>query len=222
MEKGKLIVIEGTDCSGKETQSKLLIKKLKEKGYKCIMFGFPNYDSPTGKIVGGPFLGKEEIGHGYFKETAPFVDPKVSCLYYSADFKYNINEINSYLEQGYYVVLDRYVTSSLAFQGSKISDKDDRFEMYQWIDKLNYWLLGLPKPDITIFLHVPFAYAKELKKQRQSIDENEKNDEYLKIAEKAYLELTELYNWKYVNCIKDDILRSIEDINSEIMNIILQ
>lgn len=222
MEKGKLIVIEGTDCSGKETQSKLLIENLKKQGHKCIMFSFPNYDSPTGKIVGGPFLGKEEICHGYFKETAPFVDPKVSCLYYSADFKYNINEINSYLEQGYYVVLDRYVTSSLAFQGSKISDKDDRFEMYQWIDKLNYWLLGLPKPSITIFLHVPFAYAKELKKQRQSIDENEKNDEYLKIAEKAYLELTELYNWKYVNCIKDDILRSIEDINSEIMNIILQ
>lgn len=219
--RGKLIVIEGTDCSGKETQSKLLIENLKEKGINCIMFGFPNYNSPTGKIVGGPFLGKEEICECFFSEGAPNVDPKVSSLYYSADFKYNIKEINEYLEKGYYVILDRYVTSSLAFQGSKISDKDERFEMYQWIDKLNYWLLGLPKPDITIFLHVPFIYAKELKKNRTSLDEFEKDDEYLKLAEKAYLELTGLYNWRYVNCIKDNSLRSIPDINLEIMNIIL-
>jgi len=219
--KGKLIVIEGTDCSGKETQSKLLIEKLKEKGYNCIMFGFPNYNSPTGKIIGGPFLGKEEISKSYFPELSPKVDPKVSCLYYSADFKYNIGEIKDYLEKGYYVVLDRYVTSSLAFQGSKITDKDNRFEMYQWIDKLNYWLLGLPKPDITVFLHVPFAYAKELKKSRNSLDDNEKDGEYLKMAEKAYVELKELYNWDYVYCIKDDKLRSIDDINNDIMNIIL-
>lgn len=221
MEKGKLIVIEGTDCSGKDTQGKLLIKKLQDKGINCIMFDFPNYNTPTGKIVGGPFLGKQEISNCYFEEGPVAVDPKISCLYYSADFKYNINKINSYLEKGYYVVLDRYVPSSLAHQGSKISNKDDRFEMFQWIDKLNYWLLGLPKPDITVFLHVPFLYVKELLKTRTSLDENEKNDEHLKNAEQTYLELVGLYNWKYVNCIKDNNLRSIEDINQEIMNIIL-
>jgi len=221
MEKGKLIVIEGTDCSGKETQSKLLIKNLKEKGINCITFGFPNYSSPTGKIVGGPLLGKQEISNCYFSEGPVAVDPRIACLYYSADFKYNIDEINSYLEKGYYVILDRYVTSSLGHQGSKISDKDERFQMFQWIDKLNYWLMGLPKPDITVFLHVPFLFAKELKKNRASLDEAEKDDEHLKNAEQTYLELVGLYNWKYVNCVKDNNLRSIEDINSEIMNIIL-
>jgi len=221
MEKGKLIVIEGTDCSGKETQSKLLIKRLEEKGIDCIMFSFPNYNSPTGKIVGGPYLGKEEISECYFKEGAVAVDPKIASLYYSADFKYNIDEINSYLEKGYYVVLDRYVTSSLGHQGSKISDKDKRFEMFQWIDKLNYWLMGLPKPDITVFLHVPFKFAKELKKNRNTTDEHEKDEEHLKNAEQTYLELVGLYNWQYVNCVKDNTLRSIEDINKEIMNIIL-
>ena len=221
MEKGKLIVIEGTDCSGKETQSKLLIKNLKEKGINCITFGFPNYSSPTGKIVGGPLLGKQEISNCYFSEGPVAVDPRIACLYYSADFKYNIDEINSYLEKGYYVILDRYVTSSLGHQGSKISDKDERFQMFQWIDKLNYWLMGLPKPDITVFLHVPFLFAKELKKNRASLDEAEKDDEHLKNAEQTYLELDGLYNWKYVNCVKDNNLRSIEDINSEIMNIIL-
>lgn len=221
MERGKLIVIEGTDCSGKETQSNLLIENLKKQGYKCVMFGFPNYDSPTGKIIGGPFLGKEEIAECYFEEGPTKVDPKVSCLYYTADFKYNIKEVNDYLDKGYYVILDRYVTSSLGHQGSKITDKDERFQMYQWIDKLNYWLMGLPKPDITIFLHVPFAYAKELKKNRGSLDKAEKDEEHLKNAERAYLELVGLYNWKYINCIKDDELRSIPDINQEIMNIIL-
>ncbi len=219
--RGKLIVIEGCDCSGKETQSKLLVEKLKEHNYPCIGFSFPMYDTATGKIVGGPFLGKEEISKSYFQEGSSKVDPKVSCLYYSADFKYNINVINEYLDKGYYVILDRYVTSSLAFQGSKIKDKDERFQMYQWIDKLNYWLLALPKPDITIFLHVPLAYVCELMKNRANLDDNERDKEYLKTTEKTYLELTELYNWQYVNCIEDDHLRSIEDINKEIMNIIL-
>lgn len=221
MEKGKLIVIEGTDCTGKETQSKLVVEKLKAQGYSCITFDFPRYESPTGKIVGGPFLGKPEISECYFEEGPVAVDPKVACLYYSADFKYHIDEINSYLEKGYYVILDRYVPSSLGHQGSKIMDKEERFQMFQWIDKLNYWLMGLPKPDITIFLHVPFAYAKELKKSRAILDEAEKNDEHLKNAERTYLELVQLYNWNYVNCIKEDTLRSIEDINEEIMNIIL-
>lgn len=221
MNRGKLIVIEGTDCSGKETQSKLVVEKLKEQGYKCVTFGFPMYDSPTGKIIGGPLLGKQEISDCYFEEGPVAVDPKIACLYYSADFKYHIGEINSYLEKGYYVILDRYVTSSLGHQGSKISDKDERFHMFQWIDKLNYWLMGLPKPDITIFLHVPFAYAKELQKNRLSLDFAEKDEKHLRNAEKTYLELVELYNWKYVNCIKDEVLRPIDDINQEIMNIIL-
>ena len=90
--RGKIIVIEGTDCSGKETQSKLLVKRLTEKGIKCASFSFPMYDTPTGRIVGGAYLGKPEICDGYFKEGAPNVDPKVSCLYYAADRKYNIDK----------------------------------------------------------------------------------------------------------------------------------
>ena len=89
---GKIIVIEGTDCSGKETQSVLLEKKLKEQGKKCIKFSFPMYDTPTGKVVGGAYLGKEEISKSYFEEGAVNVDPYVVCLYYAADRKYNINK----------------------------------------------------------------------------------------------------------------------------------
>lgn len=221
MEKGKIIVIEGTDCSGKETQSKLLVDRLNKMGKKAIRIAFPRYDTPTGKIVGGAYLGKPEICESYFSEGAVNLDPKIACLYYAADRKYNINEVLEYIEKGYYVILDRYVTSNLAHQGSKIFDKDERFNMFQWIDKLEYWLLGLPKPDMTIFLHVPFRYAQELKKNREFLDEHEKSEEHLKNAEICYLELVGLYNWKYINCIEDDKIRTIENINDEIIKLIL-
>ena len=217
---GKIIVIEGTDCSGKETQSKLLEKRLGLEGYKVKRFGFPMYDTPTGKIVGGCYLGKPEIGPGFFEEGAPNVDPMVSCLYYAADRKYNFKEIEKYLKDDYYVILDRYTTSNLAHQGSKIIDPDERFNMYQWIDKLEYWLLRLPKPDQTIFLHMPLKYSLELRKNRNIIDEHEKDEDYLKRSEECYIELSELYNWSKVECVRNDKIRSIEDINNEIYDII--
>jgi dTMP kinase len=216
---GKIIVIEGTDASGKETQSKLLEKRLKELGTKCIRFEFPMYDTPTGKIVGGAYLGKKEIGDSLFEEGAINVDPYVVSMYYAADRKYNIPKILEYLDNDYYVILDRYTTSNLAFQGSKIKDKDERFNMYQWIDKLEYWLLKLPKPDKTIFLHVPYEYTKILIEKRD-LDEHEKDEEYLRLAEESYIELSELYNWEKVECVNNNELRSIEDINNEIIELI--
>lgn len=214
---GKFIVIEGTDCSGKETQSRLIVDKLNEMGKKAVRITFPNYDSPTGKIIGGPYLGKEEICECWFPEGAVNVDPKVACLYYAADRKYNEKEILKYLEDDYYVICDRYLSSNMAHQGSKIHDSEERFLMYEWIDKLEYWLLGLPKPDTTFFLHVPYEYAVELKKNRKSLDEHEKSPEHLKNSETAYVELSELYNWHHINCIKNNEMRSIEDINEELM-----
>ena len=99
--KGKLIVIEGTDCSGKETQSKMLVESLNEMGLKAVHLSFPMYDTPTGKIVGGCYLGKPEIGESLFPEGAVEVDPKIASLYYAADRKYNIGKIKKYLEDGY-------------------------------------------------------------------------------------------------------------------------
>lgn len=217
---GKIIVIEGTDCSGKETQTKQLVNRLETEGRKCIRFDFPMYDTPTGKIVGGSYLGKPEISEGFFPEGAPNVDPYVSCLYYAADRRYNIGKIMEYLDKGYYVILDRYTTSNLAHQGSKIKNKDERFDMYQWIDKLEYWLLKLPKPDKTIFLHMPYAYSCELKKNRVNLDQNEKDEQHLIQAEETYVELSQLYNWDLIECVRDGKVRSIEDIGDEIYDLV--
>ena len=218
---GKIIVIEGTGCSGKETQSKLLEERLNERGKKCVKFNFPMYDTPTGKIVGGAYLGKKDIGESLFAEGTVKVDPHVTCLYYAADRKYNWYKIEEYLNKDYYVILDRYTPSNLAHQGSKITDKDDRFNMYHWIDKLEYWLLGLPKPDKTIFLHVPAEKTLELVKCREcTIDDHKTSLEHLKNVEESYIELSELYNWDRIECIKNDKLRSVDDINDEIIKLV--
>lgn len=217
--KGKIIVIEGTDCSGKETQSKILEKRLNDEGIKCVRFGFPMYDTPTGKIVAG-YLGKEEYMEAIFPEGAVAVDPKIASLYYAADRAYNMGKIKKYLDDGYFIILDRYTTSNLAHQGSKISDKDERFNMYQWLDKLEYWLLGLPKPDETIFLHMPYEYSLELKQNRDHFDEHEKSATHLKLAEQSYIELSELYNWKVIECVDIDRIKTIEEINDEVYALI--
>lgn len=221
--KGKLIVIEGTDCSGKETQSKLIIERLKKDNIPCEFFSFPNYDSPTGKIIGGPYLGKEYIckewfqEKGWFPETAPLVDPKVSSLFYAADRRYNINVINDLLDKGTNVILDRYFYSNMAHQGGKISDRNERIKMYKWIEKLEIDLLELPVADIKIFLHVPYCISLELKQNRtEASDENESNKEHLIDAEKAYLEIAEIYNFENIRCYRENKILSIEEINDKI------
>jgi len=215
--KGKLIVIEGTDCSGKETQSKLIIERFKKDNIDFEYFCFPNYDSPTGKIVGGPYLGKEYICEGWFSETAPLVDPKVSSLYYAADRRYNIGIIKEKLEKGINVILDRYFYSNMAHQGGKIEDKEKRYDMYKWLETLEVDLLELPVADIKIFLHVPYNISLKLKQNRkESLDQHEKDPKHLIDAENAYLEISELYGFEKIECYKNDDILSIEEINNKI------
>ncbi len=215
--KGKLIAIEGTDCSGKETQTNLLIKKLREEGYQVQNFSFPNYNSPTGKIIGGPYLGKEYIGKSYFEEGAVNVDPKVASLYYAADRRYNIDKILFLLENGYNVILDRYIYSNMAHQGGKIKEKKEREEMYNFLEKLEFDLMKLPKPDITLFLHMPLEAAKKLKKNREELpDGHEKDENHLKMAENSYLELAKRYNFEIIECATEGTPKTIKEIHKQV------
>lgn len=216
---GKLIVIEGTDCSGKETQTNMIVKRLIDDNEKVIRFSFPRYDSPTGKIVGGPYLGKKEISDTWF-DNPSHLDPKIASLYYAADRKYNIGEIEEYLNKGYIVFLDRYIPSNMAHQGGKLKTKEERIKIFKWLEKLEYDLLELPKQDITIFLHMPLECASKLKKNRELIDKHEEDLDHLKNAEDTYLQLAELYNYKTVECSINNEIRTIEDINDEIYKII--
>ena len=215
--KGKLIVIEGTDCSGKETQTKMLVEKLDKLNIKCERLSFPMYDTPTGKIVGGPYLGKDYICDGWFEEGAVNVNPKVSSLYYAADRKYNVGKIEELLNKGINVILDRYTYSNLAHQGGKIENKEQRLEMYNWLDKLEFELLELPKADIKVFLHMPYVVSCILKKDRvEKADQHEASKEHLLLAESAYIEIAEIYGFKTIECNIGDSPKKIEDINEEL------
>ena len=212
MSKGKLIVIEGTDCSGKQTQTDELVKNLKNMGLKAISFSFPNYASPTGEIIGEYYLGKNN--KSLFKEGIENVNPKISSLYYAADRAYNINIIKKYLENDYIVILNRYVESNMAFQGGKIKDIKKRHMLYEWLDNLEFVLLDLPRPDMVLFLYLPYEQVCILKKSKgKPVNEN-----LLHMAEIAYFELSNIYDYQKINCLKDNKLRSIEDISKEILN----
>lgn len=220
--RGKIIIIEGTDCSGKGTQSELLCKRLNEKNIKTITLSFPMYDTPTGKIIGGPYLGKKHITEGWFPEGANNVPAKVASLYYAADRLYNIEKINKYLNDGYNVILDRYTTSNMGHQAGKLKTKDERLEMFKWLEKLEYELLELPKPDIKIFLYMPYDYTKKLQTNREELDQHELSEDNIRNAEIAYLELTEYANFKKVNCVINDELRTIENIGEEVYNFVIE
>lgn len=217
--RGKLIVIEGTDCSGKETQSKLLIEALRQENIKVEKFSFPRYDTPTGKIIGGPYLGKPHICEGWFPEGAPNVDYKVASLYYAADRRYNIGEIEQLLENGVHVILDRYVYSNMAHQAGKVNSRTRRYEIYRWLENLEFGFLELPRSDINIFLHMPSEGAVMLsEKRKEKQDEHEKDIEHLKKAERSYVEIAKYYEFKTIECVRDGQIRSIEDIHEEIKN----
>lgn len=222
--KGKLIVIEGTDCSGKETQTKLLVEKLEKEGMKVKRLAFPVYDSPTGKIIGSCLLGKPDMcqellrqDHSFFSEGGGNVDYLTAIMYYAADRRYHLPLINKLLKECDALILDRYVTSNMAHRGGLLSKKTERLKAYKKIELLEYKVNELPKPDKVVLLYLPYKHACILKKNRiEKPDETEINEKYLKQSEKSYLELSKLYQYDIINCTNNDSIRSIEDINEEL------
>lgn len=220
MKRGKLIIIEGTDCSGKQTQSELLIDYLENKGIKTAEFSYPRYDTPTGKIIGGPYLGKAYICEGWFPETAAEVNPKVASLYYAADRLYNAKAIEEKLNEGYTVLLDRYSFSNMGHQGCKFENKEDRLKTYKFIDDLEFGLLELPRPDAVILLYMPVDAAAKIRLERtEALDQLESNVEHLKAAARSYLELADIYDFHVVNCAEGGEPRPIEDIHEDVVKV---
>ena len=214
--KGKLIVIEGTDCSGKETQSNILVEYLNNKGLKTNKYAFPNYNSPTGKIIAGPYLGKEGYQPPLFSEGATNVDPYCASLLYAMDRKYNIKQIEDDLNSGINVVLDRYVDSNMAHQGSKLLGKE-RERMFCFIEQLEYNLLKLPKADISILLYMPVWASKKLKENREEKpDQHELDEQHLKKSEETYLQLAKRRNSFVLECTLNEEILSIPEISKKL------
>lgn len=215
--KNKIISLEGTDCSGKTTQYDLLTKRLKENGYKIEQMSFPCYDTPTGRVLADCYLGRDGK-EPYFPEGASKVDGKVAGLFFAMDRLYNIGIIKDKLANGH-LFLDRYVDSNIAFNGAKLTNKNERIKTYEFFERLEYDLLELPQPDIRILLHMPFEFSKKLKAGREELeDQLEKDDEFQKNVEQTYLEIAKRYNYHIVKCVKDNQIRTIQDIHEELYN----
>ncbi len=202
MKKGKIILLEGTDGSGKNTQARMLVEMLNQNRIPSVMRNFPRYETPTGKIIAECYLGK--TGNSWFSNPVE-LNPKIASLYYAADRLAAKN-----------LILDRYVESNMAHQGGKLKG-EERKKFIDFVEKLEYGLLELPRPDRTIFLYVPTEVAIKLRKQRNEIpDAHERNFEHLRNAEEAYLELSEKFSWTKIECVQKGEIRNRESIAEEI------
>ena len=161
MKKGKLIVIDGTDGSGKATQVDLLVKRLKKEGKTVKVVDFPEYY----KNFFGAF-----IGHCLSEQYYNFlnVHPKIASVLYAADRFESSKELNGWLKKGYIVVANRYVSASQIHQGGKIKNAKKRNDFMKWLDQMEYEVFGIPRPDVTFYLSLPINIILQLLKKRES------------------------------------------------------
>ncbi len=150
----KLFVIEGVDGAGKSTQLNLLKDFFSEKGYKCEYLHFPRTESPYfGELI-ARFL-RGEFG------SLNDVDPYLVAMIYAGDRKDASELINEWLNNGKIVLLDRYTYSNIAYQCAKLNDIHEQEKLLKWILSLEFDHFSIPRPDLNIFLDVPFAFTEK-------------------------------------------------------------
>jgi len=213
---GKMIVIEGTDGSGKATQAKRLLQRLEGKGRETAYVDFPQYGEKSAGLVENYLNGK----YG----SAEKVNPKLASMFYAFD-RYDASfGIRQRLEEGRLVISNRYISANMGHQGGKIKDPIKRKEYLDWLEDFEYNFLGIPKPDLTVLLFVPYVIAEKLvdnKGHREYIggkkkDIHEADKGHLLDAEKAYLEIAKDKGWAIIDCTKDGKILPIEIIHEKI------
>ena len=216
---GKLIVIEGLDGSGKSTQTEMLEQNLKNGGINYRKIKLPDYESPSSTLV-------KMYLSGEFGTNAQEISPYIASTFYAAD-RYATFQTGykKYYEDGGIILADRYTTANMVHQAGKIKDKEERDKFLKWLWDFEFKLYGLPIPTEVFFLNMPTEKALELMKDRKNkFDENakkdihERNETHMRDAYKAACDVAKDYNWFEIKCMKDNKLRTIEDIHEEIYN----
>lgn len=207
MRKGKFFVIDGTDGSGKQTQTKLLVSRLRDEGHKVESLHFPQY----GKKSAGPV---EEYLAGKFGSLDK-VGPEQGSLLYAVDRYAASFRIRELLDAGVHVIADRYVASNMGHQGGKIEDPEERIAFFRWNDDLEYGIFKIPRPDLNIILHVPASYTIGLMAKRgEKLDIHEQDVDHLKAAERTYLEIADTFpGFELIECMKDSEIMPVEVIH---------
>lgn len=221
--KGRLFVIDGSDGSGKATQTARAVLALKEQGKSVRTMDFPQYEKNLfGQFIGGCLMGE----YGDFLT----LDPHITSVIYAADRFESSRIIKKWISDGHTVILDRYVSANQIHQGGKIFDSQKRKEFLLWLDTMEYGVFGLPRPDRVVYLDVPIATsvgllqkAREKKNyiKKGKKDLVEQSMHYLDNSRKSALWLSRHEkNWHRIRCVSGNAMRSIDDIHREIMTII--
>ncbi|KKR21519.1 MAG: Thymidylate kinase [Candidatus Moranbacteria bacterium GW2011_GWA2_39_41] len=216
MKKGKFIVIDGTDGSGKATQTKLLIKRLKKNKQKVKTIDFPQYENNFfGKLVGRYLTG--EFG------SSAQVSPYLASVLYAADRFETKQKIEKWINDGNIVIADRYASSNQIHQGGKISDNKKKKEFLNWLEDMEYGVFKIPRPDAIVYLDVPIEFSLQLLQNKSAQnkkgylkgkkDIHENDLKHLQDAKNSAIKLIQKNNnWVKINCVKNKELMSIEEI----------
>ena len=214
---GKLFVIDGTDGSGKQTQFQKLQERLDKEGIEYKTVSFPNYDSPSSSLV-------KMYLSGEFGENAKDVSPYIASTFYAADrYATYKKDLEKYYNNGGLILADRYTTANMVHQAGKISNEKEREKFLDWLWDFEFNLYGLPVPTEAFFLNMPPEYAFKLMENRKNKfthedkkDIHERDKNHIIDSYNAACSLVDKYNWYEVKCVKEDKLRTIEDIHEEI------
>ena len=211
---GKLIVIEGTDGSGKSTQFRLLTQRLQNENIAFQKLVFPQYAEPSSALI-RMYLG------GEFGNKPTDVNAYAASTFYAVDRYASYKKVwGEWYEQGGLVVSDRYTTSNAVHQASK-EPAERQGEFLKWLYELEYDRMGLPKPDLVIYLDVPTDFTEQMMRRREAdtntpADIHEQDLEYLATCRRTGKAAAEFYGWTVIQCVRDGRMRSIEDIHEEI------
>jgi len=222
--RGKFIVIEGTDGSGKTEQFKLLVRALRRRGVRVETIDFPQYGRKSAYFAERYLNGDYGAWSGSHE--------KIASLFFALDrFDAGV-KIRKWLADGVCVIANRYVASNMGHQGAKLTQKKSRTAFIRWIHDFEYGLLKIPKPDLNIFLNVPPRIAYRLIAQKHSRkylrgktrDIHEASLKHLFAAHRTYSEITKMYprEFRVVGCASHGALLSVKEIHAQVLQLVLK
>lgn len=219
--KGIFVVLEGNDGAGKATQTELLLQKLRSEGRAAEKIDFPKYGGNVfGALIGECLAGK----HGDFLN----LDPKIASSLYALDRFESSERVRSLLEEGVVVIADRYAGSNQIHQGGKIADDTERKVFLLWLENIEFGILNIPRPDLTVYLRVPLETSLQLLQEKRAAKNDSLGERERDVVEedRSYLErsiqtadwLMGRERWGVVECVENGTLRTREAIHEEVWN----
>ena len=215
---GKLIVFDGTAGSGKATQARLLCQRLEREGIPYQEIDFPRYGKPSAAMV-------QEYLDGNLGKKPGDVNAYAASLFFSMDrYASYKQDWGDFYEAGGLIVADRYTTSNAVHQASKLPESE-RKAYLDWLFDLEYRLLGLPKPNLVIYLDMPTEITEQMMRRREQTtgthaDIHEQDETYLKNCRANAKEIVKACGWSVVDCAEDEKPRTPEDIHAQVYQLV--